>query len=290
MSGGRGQPAIYQSPGKCIYCGEDKKRLTDEHIVPLSLNGTMIFRDASCECCNSITKKFEEVVAHDLMGTFRVRYGIRTRHPKKRPKTFPLNVKNADGTTTRKEVPVSEYPAVAMLFRLDKCNYLLGRPPFDPRFDWIPVPYMDHDHLKDALRNHAWDGVTAKRMAINEFARMLAKIGHSFAVAEVGLAAFRPLATDIIRGRASNYGYLVGGSMDLLPAVKDAGDHELALGVRQKSGALNYDVVVSIRLFQQMGSPSYHVVVGRAETEQQVAIMKEYFSDRSVVHGPRAGA
>ena len=39
------------------------------------------------------------------------------------------------------------------------------------------------------------------RMDAGDFGRMLAKIGHSYAVAELGLDGFKPVLTNIIRGQ-----------------------------------------------------------------------------------------
>jgi 5-methylcytosine-specific restriction endonuclease McrA len=45
----------------CIYCGatEPDTKLTDEHIVPLSLGGTLILPKASCLACARQTGKLE---------------------------------------------------------------------------------------------------------------------------------------------------------------------------------------------------------------------------------------
>jgi hypothetical protein len=45
--------------GVCIYCGRTDVRLTNEHLVPLSLGGQHILEGASCNDCADVTKKFE---------------------------------------------------------------------------------------------------------------------------------------------------------------------------------------------------------------------------------------
>jgi 5-methylcytosine-specific restriction endonuclease McrA len=76
-------PIVYPDPGACIYCGKVTPPMTDEHIIPLSLNGHMIFRRASCERCRKATHAFESVVIEKGMASFRIKYGARTRKPKK---------------------------------------------------------------------------------------------------------------------------------------------------------------------------------------------------------------
>src|SRR5712672_2024078 len=62
-------PAVTFDPvGRCIYCGATGVDLRDEHIVPLSLNGTMILPRASCRECEKITTRFERSVARNMYG------------------------------------------------------------------------------------------------------------------------------------------------------------------------------------------------------------------------------
>ncbi|AZO34517.1 hypothetical protein EOA27_13935 [Mesorhizobium sp. M2A.F.Ca.ET.037.01.1.1] len=46
----------YQLDGRCVYCRVNLDSLppddrTDEHVVPLSLNGTLVIRDGACKEC-----------------------------------------------------------------------------------------------------------------------------------------------------------------------------------------------------------------------------------------------
>jgi 5-methylcytosine-specific restriction endonuclease McrA len=43
--------------GRCIYCGRSDVALTDEHVIPLALDGLWLLKDASCEACNAITTR-----------------------------------------------------------------------------------------------------------------------------------------------------------------------------------------------------------------------------------------
>jgi len=57
---------IIDSKGICIYCGKAGVRLTDEHIVPLSLGGQHVIGEASCHDCAKVTSKFERDVAREF--------------------------------------------------------------------------------------------------------------------------------------------------------------------------------------------------------------------------------
>src|SRR5271157_403593 len=75
-------PTRVKSFGACIYCGATGVRLTDEHIVPLSLGGAHILEAASCDNCAKITTRFENDVARGLWGDARIAYNAPTRHKK----------------------------------------------------------------------------------------------------------------------------------------------------------------------------------------------------------------
>jgi hypothetical protein len=277
-------PTIYPAPEKCIYCYEYKPPMTDEHIIPLSLNGPYIFRNASCEDCRKKTHEFETQVINELFREFRIRYGARTRKPKNRPKTLWLRTKQG-----KVEVAANEFPAAAMFFKLGKANYMLRRPPFDPTFEWIPSVIFDSEEGDAVIAKHGWEDVTYQfKLVVYDFVRMIAKIAHGYAVAELGLDAFKPMVVDLILGHATNYGYLVGGSMTIEPSVPDKGNHWIALGMG--AGTISPPVVlVTVRLFQQAQTPSYHVVVGRLETEEQIERMKQYLTGDRVINGRHAG-
>jgi hypothetical protein len=189
---------------------------------------------------------------------------------------------DAHGKKKKVLIPAGEIPAVAMLYKFGRANILEGRPPFDPTFIWEPVPYCDNAELQRAQAEYGWDGRLKCRMVPEQFAKMLAKIGYSYAIAEVGFAAFDPLCLDIIRGKAKNYSYVVGGSFELKRAPDSTSDHFIALGMIDQPHRPKL-VIVHIRLFQQMGTPHHYVVVGRVQTEAQIARMQKYFSDGGAV-------
>ena len=68
-----------ESKGACIYCGAADVKLTDEHIVPLSIGGQHVLLKASCNECNKITSKFELDVARGLWGDARNSYNAPSR-------------------------------------------------------------------------------------------------------------------------------------------------------------------------------------------------------------------
>jgi hypothetical protein len=90
------------------------------------------------------------------------------------------------------------------------------------------------------------------------FAQMLAKIAHSYAIAQMGLNKFKPLLLDLIFGRTSVVTHLVGGDLEVPP--KSRFQHELDLQREYSANGKTY-VVTNIRLLGRIGTPQYYVVV-----------------------------
>jgi hypothetical protein len=95
------------------------------------------------------------------------------------------------------------------------------------------------------------------------FCRFLAKIGHGFAIYALGVNGFRPLLTDFIRfGSPDGWCHYVGGAL-VPPTEKSKNLHELSLSNWEFAG--RKFVVVSIRLFANLGSPGYLVTAGHLQ-------------------------
>jgi hypothetical protein len=94
-----------------------------------------------------------------------------------------------------------------------------------------------------------------------EVGRLLAKIGHAYAVAELGTDAFKPYLIGIMRGQDPGLLHHVIGSDDTpLPAATDL--HEIELLPPGAIGPANL-VVVKLRLFSNYpGMPTHYIVVG----------------------------
>ena len=90
-----------------------------------------------------------------------------------------------------------------------------------------------------------------------KFGRMLAKIGYSFAVAERGLGTFNPVARELILGSSDLLNHYVGGGMDGDPKPSTN-----LIELNQYTHNKFKYIVVTIRLFANLGAPTYHVFVG----------------------------
>lgn len=265
---------IFPSIGRCIYCGATEG-LSDEHIIPYSLAGTYVFRDASCPSCRDITSRDELLCARGIFGSLRVAHGFPTRRKGERPKHVEVEVESA-GVRTKIEVPADRAPTsplFAPIFPI--AGILVGREPSEevPGIQYqviFPFP-PDHDERLQRLKK---DGPTHIRVranwGLNPFMCLLAKITHGFAVAGYGADSFLPVLPNYVLDKDRRLAHVIGGTNDpiLVPEPGIAGlnsenpVHAWQLGIRS-IGDTNY-VAVHLQLFRYLHYPVYEVIAGEA--------------------------
>jgi hypothetical protein len=154
--------------------------------------------------------------------------------------------------------------------RVEPPRLLLGLPPLKAEFKgelwWT---YLEDDK-KQKIKQHRGVGLRIGSFNPGLFARMIAKIAHAFTVADQGLNKFRPLLPSVIVGaQTDNLADFIGGDMIIPPAIETL--HRLHLevgwveGVDYAKYGLPNDVqflIVHVRLFANLATPQYHVVVG----------------------------
>jgi HNH endonuclease len=278
---------VYPPVGKCIYCGAEDRKLTIEHIIPFSLGGNLELPEASCRACQKITHAFEFTCARRIFGNFRMRHGLPTRRRKERPRAIPTVTADPNGNLRINSIPVEEHPAPLFIYTFKTAGILIGAPPHLRTWDWKLVVIQSNAEMQDFHQKYGAMHVTVKMVPV-ELARMLAKIGHAYAVAEHGLNSFRPLALDVILGRDDNLGYLVGGSHDPAPAIHNAG-HVISTEYRGYASGPGL-LIANVRLFASVQSPSYHVVVGQVESAEQIRTMARKSLDKGIVESSVAAS
>lgn len=257
-------PTTYRFPPAkiCIYCGAQGTEIGDEHIIPLGLNGTVILPKASCRTCATITGAFEGICQRTILGNYRIKRNFMTRRKKGRPKTILVTGRTHDGQIKTISVAVSDYPTVLHLCKFEKARTLLGLPDFYYNgiqcADWLQCSPA----VPDFTVEHNLATFELGKFQPFPFARLLAKIAHSFCVADLGLGSFKPKVLDLILGRTDDMSIFVGGSLGPAPAP-DKCLHKLNMEITNINNR-NY-IVVHIRLFADHGAPAYHVVVGELE-------------------------
>ena len=212
---------IYSPVGHCIYCG-NTTGLTVEHVIPYGLGGRIELPESSCHECSKLTSAFEHTCLRTMYGPLRLLYDLPSRRRKKRPKTLPLKVKRtAKDQWSYIEVEQEKYPFLilfpyfSMPKILSKGVDLACKGAATNRF-WIrgaSPRYIFKDLLEQLVHELGVYSIMPEGKAqVSECCQMLAKIGHSFAVAELGVDSFRPfLIPHIIRSELSDCDKFIGG-------------------------------------------------------------------------------
>jgi hypothetical protein len=162
--------------GSCIYCSSSNG-LSDEHVLAYSLGGSLILEDASCEECSDITKKFEQICARNMFGSFRAINRLPTRHKHERPKELDLLVEGPTGKQTI-QVPVPDHPGVpARLPLLQPPGMRTGAGKQLPQTDTIPclsITQIDRAKAEKIVNSTGADTLSSKNHKVDlpSFMRM----------------------------------------------------------------------------------------------------------------------
>jgi hypothetical protein len=193
-----------------------------------------------------------------MLGPFRIRLNLPTRRPNERPTELPLKFIRIDGRREQVMVAAEKFPVACIGFRFSAPSLLRGATPEETFEGDLVVRYIDAE-TKEYLSP---EGQRVKLGGVNilAFTRMLAKIAHSYAVAELGLGSFRPLLPDLILGKSSNAPSLVGGDPTTPSTAPEPDLHNVHLR-DCIAGNVRY-TLAAIRLFAFAGMPRYHIVVG----------------------------
>ena len=240
--------------------------LTDEHIVPFSLGGKHVIRDASCHDCANRTKKFEQDVARDLWGDARTSYDAPSRRKKDRKSHIILD--DPEDPSRKLKVPFSEYPAPMVFYLMDRAGILLGLPDtVDLSKRWKLITVVDEVKLKNFEKKYPKKLTGKFRHVPDSFARLIAKIGYGQALCSIDPGDFRPICLPYILGVRKNPSFVVGGQIKISEPNPEMGYVLHTTGF----GTLNRLMIVSeVRLIANNHTPTYHVVVGDVTGRENV--------------------
>lgn len=257
------KPYPYPGAGRCIYCGDDKSALSDEHIIAFALDGEHAIEAASCPTCSKCTCRAEGICLGDMFKAARTRFKMSSR--RRRPHELAVTYVEG-GKTWTVDVPVGEHPTTIFMVAGPPPRMLRSLfPPksFEMTHIWVHGDGANIDKIRK--RTHKRRKILIGSFHELAFARMLAKIGHSFAVARLGIDGFEPVLTDLIRERSNEYADFVGG--DPRPSPRKSVKHQMQLNRLQING-VEY-AVVAIQIFAKFGAPVFQVVVGQTKRAKQ---------------------
>lgn len=264
----------YDAVGICIYCGannynDEREKLGNEHIIPEGLGGRLVLPEASCQSCEAKISQAERFSQKEMLDAFRYRLGIKG---KKRKKAKPDKVSLEcikDGNIKNIGIPYKKYPA-HILIPIMSAPTLIN-PKNEERskcFKYKSIRLGSPDDAERLLTEYNVDGINLKSCLSNIwlFSRMLAKVAHSYTIAEKGINGFQPLLKDFILGNKTNYrpDHFIG--MNNISIFWPARIHDITL--KEEIFESKKYLVCRVRLFCFAAFPEYIVVVGLVKGEK----------------------
>lgn len=269
----------------CIYCDDANVKLTDEHIIPHALNGELVLKAASCENCNKITSRFERSVLRGAFESFRIHSNSASRRPKNRPQSITVQTQQARKISNpddwdsiqlgRKFFPMG---GGYLLPDFGRPGILQNRPPWES-MNWTLIGNILQPDVarlgslgdRHAIK-HTCDG--------DAFARMIAKIAHSFCVAVIGLEKFRPFLSQKIVTRDQGIFHFLGTEIS---ANRDYIFHSIGVdSVVLPNGRTAANV--RMRFFELYGTPTYSVIAGEISSDALDGVAKNEFHLKAKTH------
>jgi hypothetical protein len=250
----------YPSAGRCIYCGEQSVAgtLDLEHIIARSLGGMLLLPEASCAVCAKATSAVEGRIAGQLFSAIRRQMKFPTRKPHDRPKGFTVDLDGVEASVLAKG-----YPGLLISFAFPLPGILIGAEPSEEFSGGVALATLPE--FGERLNALGGPPRGKRRISFRGFGdaedvgRLLAKSAHAYAVAELGMGAFKPFLIDIILGRPPLYiGQFVGSAVGDYPQGNDL--HEINFA--DPSLGNNRYIIVKIQLFANHKMPVHYVVVG----------------------------
>ncbi|CCB67452.1 hypothetical protein [Hyphomicrobium sp. MC1] len=179
-------------------------------------------------------------------------------------RTMQVSQFNPDGSIEYTKIgenliEADEYPTVYYAYSFPPPGLLVGRGRQD-ELTFEAWCLIDRERMKKFAPGDK-QGMRIGPSSTRPFCQMLAKIAHSYAVAELGYDSFEHSLTPFIRGfQFDGEPQWIGGC----PAGETAPNtrlHEIGWEVVAIGGTFYATVVV--RLFCFLGTPSYQIVVGK---------------------------
>lgn len=197
-------------------------------------------------------------------------YDMPTRRPKERPQHLPLKVKyptSTDWQIAYVDRSICPFLILLPLYPLPDavtCSENVENRSAATTTFWTREGGFREDrdtHLQCLCEMlGATEVMPTGTVNTETFCLTLAKVAHSFASAELGINAFEPSLCDMIRNRdLSNRAMFIGGGEgNELPSAEL---HEI--GFDREIGIDVEAIVVRVRLFAALGTPTYFIAVGR---------------------------
>jgi hypothetical protein len=260
---------VYRPLNRCAYCPSTEnvspKDLSTEHIIPFGFGGRLILPKASCRFHQKETCKVEDFILRRYLCALRSHLSLPSRNPDQRPDGYVLTLRQGAHSWEQK-VRLADHPGFVRFMMFDPSGRVAGCARQQESYS---VRFVDAEIFPDIGARLARlgaesfeDKVTINVMAL---ARLIAKIGHSFAIAELGFDAFEEMyVAHLVGAEAPDWNYWVGG-YDRGRDIPARELHELRFLRREN------DVSVIIHLLVPYCPRfGYEVIVGRLRPKADI--------------------
>lgn len=199
--------ATYPAPGLCIFCAKERGT-TDEHVVPRGIGGSLIIRDGTCRTCLETIAPFESALMNNDFEPARVFLGIKSTTNRLRDKMHSYFPKDPDARTLSKKYgPATDHSGLIAFINYRPPGLEDGRAfdaPFPGDFGITIKCFIESSNAGPTIMGSSWDDL--------KFPRLLAKIAHSYWVAENGAGSIWHVLPKYILGHEiKGIGFFVGG-------------------------------------------------------------------------------
>lgn len=256
---------LSESPA-CIYCGDDAEPRTEEHIIPLALDGPYVIPKASCPRCQRIiNEEIENKILNPYTGMFgplRLRLSLRSRTASRKrgrcathPASLTLTAVRQDGKRRKLSIPYKDIPTFIPGILTNNDPPILTGKPLGEIQHWRR--WRTDEAAKYAAPTEILEGFCVTDHILP--ARFIAKIAHGFAVAEYG-CDFEPFLPPVILGKEPNPYHYIGSHVR--PKEDQPFDGYLHK-IRVERNWKQNKIIVKVRLFSAFEGLEYTVVVGK---------------------------
>ena len=266
----------YPKVNTCIYCGKSPHYLTKEHIIGNAIGGTVTLAKSSCVPCREITREIERACFRGMMQYFRLKSGFHSSHPKKGKVKIPARI--GEDPPVILELARHELPGYIGLFKTPPPTMFFGA--------W---PRPDSVSLWQFWSDMKWPKNTvfsSGQLHCETYYRALAKVAHSYAVAELGLGNFEPYLPPVIGNICCpNTGDPIRDPFRYIGCIGQIADenypseeclHRLDFECWETDKGLF--MVLRMRLLAYIGAPEYHAVVGSVSEIPKAAMTRAFSS------------
>jgi len=263
---------VYAPLNRCVYCtSQETTDLTNEHIIPFGFGGELILPKASCKFHQKETSRVEEFILREYLCALRSHLSLPSRRPNTRPDEYKLTLRRG-AHSWKKKVKLADHPGVVRFVMFaDQAGRVANRAREQETWSirLVEAEIFHDTKLRIALlgADAVEDKVTIKAMAL---ARWVAKIGHCFAVAELGFESLEEMyVAHLIGSESRDWNYWIGGydrGRDVTPREL----HELRFLRRGN----DLSVIVHL-LVPYCPRYAYEVIVGRLRPNVDIPIPLE---------------